>query len=53
MIYEGTEQVTSLFVGSMGVKTVAVGNDVVYERPGGYFYINLVTNTTTDDEGEN
>ena len=53
MVYEGTEQVTSLFVGSMGVKTVAVGNDVVYERPGGYFYINLVANTTTDDEGEN
>ena len=53
MVYEGTEQVTSLFVGSMGVKTVAVGNDVVYERQGGYFYINLVTNTTTDDEGEN
>lgn len=53
MIYEGAEQIASLMVGTMGVKTVAVGNDVVYQRPGGYFYINLVTNTTIDDEGEN
>ena len=53
MVYAGAEQIASLMVGNMGVKTVAVGDDVVYERPGGYFYINLVTNTTTDDEGEN
>mgnify|MGYP000398856627 CR=1 FL=1 len=50
MIYEGTEQVTSLMIGSMGVKTVAVGNDVVYERPGGYIYIQVISD---DEEGEN
>lgn len=47
MIYEGAEQVASLMVGTMGVKTVAVGNDVVYQRPGGYVYIQLIS-----DKGE-
>ena len=47
MIYEGAEQVASLMVGTMGAKTVAVGNDVVYQRPGGYVYIQLIS-----DKGE-
>ena len=47
MIYAGAEQIASLMVGTMGVKTVAVGNDVVYQRPGGYIYIQLIS-----DKGE-
>lgn len=47
MIYAGAEQIASLMVGTMGVKTVAVGNDVVYQRPGGYVYIQLIS-----DKGE-
>lgn len=47
MVYEGAEPITSLMVGTMGVKTVAVGNDVVYQRPGGYVYIQLIS-----DKGE-
>lgn len=47
MIYEGAEQIASLMVGTMGAKTVAVGNDVVYQRPGGYVYIQLIS-----DKGE-
>ena len=30
-----------LMVGPMGVKTVAVGAEIIYTRPGGYIYIEL------------
>lgn len=46
MIYEGSEPVASLMVGEMGVKTAAVGGDVIYIRPGGYFYLELNTKET-------
>lgn len=32
-----------LMVGSMGIKTVAVGAEIIYTRPGGYIYIELET----------
>ncbi len=32
-----------LMVGPMGVKTVAVGAEIIYTRPGGYIYIELET----------
>ena len=32
-----------LMVGPMGVKTVAVGSEIIYTRPGGYIYIELET----------
>lgn len=43
MICIGAEQATSLMVGEMGIKTVAVGTDTIYTRSGGYFYIELDT----------
>ena len=41
MITIGEEQIKELFVGEMGVKTVCVGNEVIYTRPGGFLYIEL------------
>lgn len=39
----GEEQISSLMVGEMGIKTVAVGDEITYARPGGYIYIELNT----------
>ena len=49
MIYEGAEQVASLMVGNMGIKTAAIGAETIYTRPGGYLYIEL--NTKETDNG--
>lgn len=49
MIYAGAEQVASLMVGNMGIKTAAIGADTIYTRPGGYLYIEL--NTKETDNG--
>lgn len=43
MIYEGSDQITSLMIGEMGIKTVYAGDEIVYNRPGGYFYLELDT----------
>lgn len=43
MIYEGAEQVTSLMVGDMGIKSIFAGQENVYERPGSYFFLILDT----------
>lgn len=43
MIYEGQDSVASLMVGEMGIKNVAVGDETIYTRPGGYFYLELDT----------
>lgn len=43
MINAGEEQISSLFVGDMGVKTALVGDETIYQRSGGYFYLELVT----------
>lgn len=43
MIYAGAEQIASLMVGEMGIKTVAIGDETIYTRPGGYFYLELDT----------
>lgn len=43
MINVGIEQIDALFMGEMGVKTVAIGDEVIHERPGGYLYIELET----------
>lgn len=39
----GEEQIASLMIGDMGVKTAAVGAETVYTRPDGYIYIELNT----------
>lgn len=49
MIYEGTEQVSSLMIGAMGIKSAAIGAETIYTRPGGYLYIEL--NTKETDNG--
>lgn len=49
MIYAGAEQITSLMVGNMGIKTAAIGAETIYTRPGGYLYIEL--NTKETDNG--
>lgn len=43
MIYDGQDQIASLMVGDMWIKTVAVGDETIYTRPGGYFYLELDT----------
>lgn len=43
MVYDGTDQIAALMVGEMGIKTVAVGDETIYTRPGGYFYLELDT----------
>lgn len=43
MINVGDELIKDLFVGEMGIKTVAIGSDVIYTRPGGYLYLELDT----------
>lgn len=39
----GTDEITSLMVGGMGVKTIAAGSEILYERGGGCVYILLET----------
>lgn len=43
MIYEGQDSIASLMVGEMGIKTVMVGDETIYTRHGGYFYLELNT----------
>lgn len=42
-MYEGQNQIASVMLGEMGIKTVYAGDDVIYNRPGGYFYLELDT----------
>lgn len=46
MINVGDDQITALFAGDMGIKTVAIGDEIIYTRPGGYLYICLETEDT-------
>lgn len=39
----GTESVSSVYVGGEPIKTILLGETVLYNRPGGFIYINLVT----------
>ena len=43
MINIGEDTIDILFVGDMGVKEIAVGDEVIYTRSGGYFYLELNT----------
>ncbi len=43
MIAVDEKEITEMFVGTQGIKTVLVGEDPVYERKGGYFYLILDT----------
>lgn len=43
MITLDEREVTEVFVGPQGIKEILVGEDSIYERSGGYFYLTLVT----------
>lgn len=43
MLTVGNELISMLFTGEMGIKTAAVGDQIIYDRPGGYCYIELST----------
>lgn len=43
MIYDGADQIASLMISDMGIKSVAIGDETIYTRPGGYFYLELDT----------
>lgn len=49
MITVGTEEIKEMFTGEMGIKTVAIGDTTVYERPGAYVYITFIRD---DEEAE-
>lgn len=50
VINVGAEEITSLFVGEMGIKTACVGDAQIYNRTSSYVYIQLTTENT---EGAN
>lgn len=41
MLIIGEQSPAGLFVGEMGVKTACVGEQTLYERPGGYVFLEL------------
>lgn len=41
MLNAGNNPLTALFAGAMGIKSVYVGGVLLYQRPGGYIYLNL------------
>lgn len=45
-IYVGGVNIKELFKGDMGIKQAYVGETLIYERPGGFFYLEL--NTTNN-----
>jgi len=45
MVNVAKEQITSLFVGKQSIKTIMAGTIPVYDRPGGYVYLTLDTET--------
>ena len=43
MLNIGDIPVTGLFAGTLGVKSASVGDETIYTRAGGYFYLELET----------
>lgn len=43
MITIDEKEITEMFIGTQGIKTVIVGADPVYERKGGYIYLVIDT----------
>lgn len=41
MLAVGIKRILELFIGSMGIKSAHLGGESVYERPGGFLYIEL------------
>lgn len=47
MVNVGSEEIKTMFVGDMGIKTAAIGDEKIYERVCSYVYIQLIS-----DDGE-
>lgn len=43
MVNVGSEQIQTLMFGEMGIKTVYLGDESIYDRLGAYVYIELTT----------
>lgn len=41
MLAVGLKRILELFIGSMGIKSARLGTETIYERPGGFLYIEL------------
>lgn len=41
MLNWGEQPIHELMVGEMGIKTAAIGDEIIYARPGGYIYLEL------------
>lgn len=41
MLNWGEQDIQQLMVGEMGIKTAAIGDEIIYARPGGYIYLEL------------
>lgn len=41
MLAVGIKRILELFIGSMGIKSALLGGETIYERPGGFLYIEL------------
>lgn len=47
MVNVGSDEIKTMFVGDMGIKTAAIGEEKIYERVSSYVYIQLIS-----DDGE-
>lgn len=45
----GDGSVTNIMVGDMGVKTICIGDIPVYNRQGGFLYIEIITGEDEDN----
>lgn len=43
MVNVESTQVASLMIGEVGIKTACIGDELIYTRSGGYFYLELST----------
>lgn len=43
MLAIGIKRILELFIGSMGIKSARLGAETIYERPGGFLYIELTS----------
>lgn len=43
MLAIGIKRILELFIGSMGIKSAHLGAETIYERPGGFLYIELMS----------
>lgn len=42
-VFIGDIPISQIMIGDMGIKRILIGDTEVYNRPGGYFYLELDT----------